>query len=141
MKYVYRADILCEGCGEAIREDISRAGQAPENPGDEYTYDSGDFPKGPYPTTEAVDRPEYCGICQSLLDSPLTENGEWYMIERMTAGGFDPEEWKRDEYFGFGHGNNAVENYLTGEELDHPSLLYQIQKALEKQTEPDKLLP
>ena len=141
MKYIYRADVYCGDCGEAIREDIVQAGFAPDDPEDEYTYGSDEFPKGPYPTTEAVDAPEYCGRCQSLLGSPLTEDGELYMIERMVAEGFDPEEWKRDEYFGFGHGNNAVENYLTGEELDHPSLLYQIQKALEKQTEHDKLLP
>ena len=40
LAYIYAADLWCNDCGEMIREQITREGHAPEDPNDEYTYDS-----------------------------------------------------------------------------------------------------
>ena len=49
--YIYNAGLYCGDCGEGIRNGIEALGKAPEKPDDPTTYDSGDFPKGPYPTS------------------------------------------------------------------------------------------
>lgn len=48
--FVYRAALLCRQCGEAERARIGQANPAlvPANPLEESSYDSDEFPKGPY---------------------------------------------------------------------------------------------
>ena len=80
--YIYRADLHCSKCGEKIREDLTAKGEAPEEPEDEYTYDSDDFPKGPYPDGGGeADCPQHCGTCGCFLGNPLTGDGEEYVRE------------------------------------------------------------
>lgn len=77
--YIYRAALYCEDCGAAIREDLTKAGDAPEDPDDEGSYDSDDFPKGPTEEGES-DSPSHCDGCACFLESTLTSEGEAYVI-------------------------------------------------------------
>lgn len=95
--YIYNADIYCEDCGEAIKADLIAKGNAPENPDDETTFDSDDFPKGPF-EDEASDFPQHCGAgadCLNatvlsdgtkigvFLENPLTTDGRNYVKEKI----------------------------------------------------------
>ena len=74
--YIYQADIYCEDCGEKIREELNKSGKAPSDPSDEYTYDSDEYPKGPYPDGGGeADCEQICGACNEPLDNPLTDYG------------------------------------------------------------------
>jgi hypothetical protein len=72
--YAYQAALYCEDCGDKIRAELTAAGKAPEDPDDESSYNSDDFPTGPYPTGEA-DCPQYCDGCHEFLENDLTAEG------------------------------------------------------------------
>lgn len=57
--YLYCGDILCGECGRARRLSLDAEGQRPADPDDESSYDSGDYPKGPFPAEQT----ERCGEC------------------------------------------------------------------------------
>lgn len=99
--YIYQADIYCETCGEAIRSRLTAEGFAPEDPDDETTYDSGEYPKGPYPDAGGEsDTPSHCGSgpdCLAptmvggspvgqFLEGPLTSTGVAYVAELIHDG-------------------------------------------------------
>ncbi|PWU23555.1 MAG: hypothetical protein C5B48_08410 [Candidatus Rokuibacteriota bacterium] len=82
--YVYQADTYCDSCGERIREQLSRAVReldgfdrkyviaaglagVPTDPDDESSYDSDDYPKGPYPE-EPTDGPDHCASVSECLE-------------------------------------------------------------------------
>lgn len=92
--YIYCADIYCEACGEKFRQDLTSQGLAPADPDDEYTYDSDQFPKGPYPDGGGEsDSPQHCGNhdachdptiidgkrCGKFLENDLTSAGVLYL--------------------------------------------------------------
>jgi hypothetical protein len=71
--YMYQAALWCEPCGLAIMARLNEAGKMPEAPADERTYDSDDYPKGPYPDGGGEsDSPEHCDGCGVFLRNPLT---------------------------------------------------------------------
>lgn len=79
--YVYQAALYCEDCGLAIRKRICEAGRQPANR-DESTYDSDDYPKGPYPDGGGEsDTPEHCNGCGVFLGNPLTQEGYRYFFD------------------------------------------------------------
>lgn len=80
--YVYQAALYCEDCGDEIRRDLDREGSAPEDPDDECSYDSDDYPKGPYESSEA-DCPHHCDACGVFLENPLTTEGIAYTRDRI----------------------------------------------------------
>ena len=100
--YIYQADVWCDADGEAIREDLAKAGDAPEDPDDETSYDSDNFPKGPY-SPEESDSPDHCAARDDclgdlitlpsgwkvgeLLSDDLTEDGYQYVAESTWEGG------------------------------------------------------
>ena len=87
--YVYQAALLCEGCGEAERESLDAGGDGPEDPDDESTYDSDDYPKGPTEEGES-DTPSHCDHCHVFLESDLTSEGVEYVrdaVQRARAAG------------------------------------------------------
>ena len=47
--YVYQAALLCESCAKIILHDLDQTGARPSNPEDESSFDSDNYPKGPYP--------------------------------------------------------------------------------------------
>lgn len=95
--YIYQAALLCEDCGIKAREELTAAGKAPEDPGDENTYDSDDFPKGPVDDGGGeADCPQHCDECKVFLENPLTSDGVKYVRERVLTEDGDPavlKEW------------------------------------------------
>jgi len=107
--YIYAADIYCEQCGEAIRERITAEGYAPADPDDEASYDSDEFPKGPYPDGGGeADCPQHCGSgpdcinaiefddgCKvgAWLENELTADGVEYVRQAIREGGEVAELW------------------------------------------------
>lgn len=99
--YIYQADLLCEDCGDKCREYLKAAQQAPEDPDDEWSYDSDDYPKGPVEEGES-DTPSYCSHCGEFLESTLTSEGRDYVRTRVRGyyltknGGHGPcsPEWR-----------------------------------------------
>ncbi|REJ65663.1 MAG: hypothetical protein DWQ31_17130 [Planctomycetota bacterium] len=107
--YIYAADLFCSDCGEAIRQQLTRAGMAPEAPDDQRSYDSGEFPKRPYPDGGGEsDLPQHCGAgadCMNAIEFPdgcrvgawleneLTADGVEYVREAIREGGEVAELW------------------------------------------------
>lgn len=93
--YMFKAALYCEPCGLAIRTRLLADGTAPANPHDETSYDSDDYPKGPFEDSIS-DIPDYCESCGEFLENDLTEAGRHYV--RM----------KIRENFSLGHGRVEV---------------------------------
>ena len=75
--YIYSADLWCKKCGNGIREWLTRRGLAVAKPNDEYSYDSDDFPKGPYPDGGGLaDYPRHCAAGRDCIDAITLPNGE-----------------------------------------------------------------
>jgi hypothetical protein len=100
--YVYRAALWCEECGEEVRRRIDAVrhlnGLPPIDTLDERTYDSDDYPNGPYDDGGGeADSPWHCDKCQVFLRNPLTSRGEEYLTEMLVAGQDDlsgvAQEW------------------------------------------------
>ena len=82
--YIYRAALYCADCGEEIRAGLVALGKAPEDPDNERTYDSGDYPKGPFGDGGGeADTPSHCDGCGVFLENPLTSYGEAYVCEAV----------------------------------------------------------
>jgi hypothetical protein len=97
--YVYQAALYCEPCGEAIRERLTKEGSAPEDPSDEGSFDSGDFPKGPFADSGGeADSPQHCDACGEFLENPLTQEGLDYVAEAAERGSAVAKEWA--EFYG-----------------------------------------
>jgi len=93
--YVFQAALYCEECGEDLVRKLDMEGKTPETPCDENSYDSDDYPKGPY-TEEQVgesDSPSHCDACNKFLESPLTKDGLVYVLETVLE---DLENGRRD---------------------------------------------
>lgn len=103
--YIYQADIFCADCGRSIRKRIKQEGKAPADPRDENTYDSDEYPKGPYQDGGGeADCPQHCGAgadCLNAmelggfkvgawLENPLTADGVAYVRQ---AEGLAAEFW------------------------------------------------
>jgi hypothetical protein len=72
MSYIYRADVWCGGCGEAIRARLTAEGKAPADPDNEWSYDSDDFPKRASDDGES-DCPQHCADgegCANAIELP-----------------------------------------------------------------------
>ena len=137
--YVYRADLYCEACTAKIKAKGGTTGEGrlcydpkhetpcrydwcpacldecPEP--DESTYDSDDWPKGPYPEGGGeADTPNHCASCQLFLENPLTDDGYRYVLNEL-AGWLDGQRRAGDgssmseaerEWFNFYLGGNLV---------------------------------
>lgn len=80
--YVYRAALWCERCVQSICGGLAFPTYA--NPNDETTWDSDDYPKGPYPNGgEEADTPQHCDGCGKFLKNPLTDDGRAYVREAL----------------------------------------------------------
>lgn len=80
--YMYQAALLCVSCGQAAE----RASMLPDyaDLDDENTWNSDDFPKGPYPDGGGeADSPQHCGRCGAFLENPLTAEGIAYVADAI----------------------------------------------------------
>ena len=106
--YIYQAALYCEDCGRAIRRRLKAEGFAPENPADECSYDSDEFPKGPFSDGGGeADSPQHCDsgedclnaivlserLIGAWLENELTSQGAAYVREAVEAGGEVAELW------------------------------------------------
>jgi hypothetical protein len=105
--YTYAADLHCETCANDIMFDLDRAGKKPADTDDEFSYDSGDYPKGPtaYGGGEA-DSPQHCGTCGEFLENDLTSDGVAYIrdavVEAIRSGRVSDALRVWVEYYGIG---------------------------------------
>lgn len=82
--YMYRAALHCEDCGNNIKRRLEACGRAPADPDDECSFDSDDFPKGPYPGGGGeADSPQYCDTCGRFLENSLTSEGMDYVMDSI----------------------------------------------------------
>ena len=109
--YIYQAALYCEDCGESIRKELEASGKAPADPDDETSYDSSDFPAGPYPDGGGeADSPQHCDSGSECLDAvtlpcgdkigawlenPLTEDGVKYVVSAIREDLVSNDEHKR----------------------------------------------
>lgn len=89
--YVYQAAMLCECCGRAARKRLDAEGKRPADVDAEYTYDSDEYPKGPYPDGGGeADSPQHCDACGLFLENDITGEGEAHIygciIEALSTG-------------------------------------------------------
>ena len=93
--YIYAADTWCEDCANAIKEQLDKEGKTPEDPNNEHTFDSDEYPKGPFDSSnETTDSPDHCAAgaeCLNAivdgdqkygcwLEQPLTNEGVEYTL-------------------------------------------------------------
>lgn len=107
MAYIYCADLYCDSCGKDIMARLDKEGKTPENPDDERSFDSDDYPKYVGDPGES-DSPSHCGshadcleaeVLPSgdkigcLLSTELTQDGVEYVREAIKDGGEVAEFW------------------------------------------------
>lgn len=81
--YIYRAALYCDACGARIRSSLDLKGSRPETPENECSFDSDDYPKGPYPNGGGeADTPQHCDSCGLFLENPLTKEGGEYIVSQ-----------------------------------------------------------
>jgi hypothetical protein len=109
MAYIYRADVWCDECGEAIRARLTAEGKAPADPDDEWSYDSDDFPKRAGDDDES-DCPQHCAAnedCINAIELPsggkvgllfgeLTLDGVAYVQEAIEEAAADSCAWCKE---------------------------------------------
>lgn len=126
--YIYAADIYCADCGEDIRRRLKAEGEQPENAEDETTFDSDEFPKGPYPDGGGeADCPQHCGNhanclnptiigeqkCGHFLENPLTTDGVKYVLESQIESHNEVTQFWMDHY------EEEIKSYLQSNP-NHP---------------------
>jgi len=94
MAYIYQATLWCDDCGQAICQRLDEAGEGPEDKSDETSFDSDDYPKGPFSDDDdESDSPSHCDSgaeCPNAVElddgskvgaivSGLTEDGIAYV--------------------------------------------------------------
>jgi hypothetical protein len=96
--YVYKADLYCKDCIKRIKVGLLTPVLDISN---ESTYDSDDYPKGPYPDGGGEsDSPAHCAECHIHLENPLTSDGEDYVREQVfLKKNKVTKEWK--EYYSY----------------------------------------
>lgn len=78
--YAYQAALYCEPCANAIKARVPFPEYAKAESED--TWDSDDFPKGPY-FDQASDTPDHCDACGEFLENPLTADGAEYVRQAL----------------------------------------------------------
>jgi hypothetical protein len=78
--YVFQAALICDTCGTLYKQGTDRPAHVDES--DESSYDSDEWPKGPYSDGGGeADSPCHCDHCGVFLDNPLTPDGSDYVKE------------------------------------------------------------
>lgn len=76
--YMFQAALYCEACGADICKRVTKPFDF--DPNNESTWDSDDYPKGPYPNGGGeADYPQHCDACGTFLENPLTDDGDTYV--------------------------------------------------------------
>ena len=126
MAYVYQADVWCDKCGEHIKTELEREGEAPDDTEDESSFDSDEYPKYYDAENEESDGPQNCadGRCGgfnnghgygTFLENQLTSEGYKYLKGMLDGHGATLPEFAREwaEYYQFEYHSNE---YATAHE-------------------------
>ena len=91
--FMYQAALYCEACGLDIRKKLIEEGKGPADPDDENSYDSDEFPKGPYPDGGGnADGPHHCDAHDDCLRAITLPNGDRigaWLGDELTEEGFN----------------------------------------------------
>lgn len=108
--FVYKAALYCYRCGFVLRHSVTVKAPhlVPDDSTDETSYDSDDYPKGPYPNGGGeADTPQHCALCHLFLRNPLTADGLAYVRQILDA----------DKILGV-NAANALEEWTAFYDLD-----------------------
>lgn len=88
--YIYRAALWCEDCIADVKKRLIAEGVLVTgalkgcDPDDEHTFDSDDFPKGPYGDGGGeADTYQHCDGCHVFLENALTSHGVTHVLEQI----------------------------------------------------------
>jgi len=82
--FIFQASLYCDSCGRKIRESLDAKGEQPADVRDERTYDSDEYPKGPYQDAGGEsDSFQHCESCETFLRNSLTTQGVSYAVEAL----------------------------------------------------------
>lgn len=72
--YIFQAALWCEACAHVIMQRLKDEDHAPADPSDEYSFDSDDYPKGPFADGGGeADYEQYCDGCNCALGNPIID--------------------------------------------------------------------
>lgn len=132
MAYIYQADLWCDSCGRAICERLDKEGKTPDNPADERSYDSDDYPKYVGDPGES-DCPDHCASLETcleaetlpsgtkigaLLGTDLTSEGVEYVKEAIQRGGEVAEFW-REQFAAYDLGDREEDDEYDDEDDEY----------------------
>lgn len=140
--YMYQTDLYCEDCGKRWRTALDKQCCGVANPDHESSYDSNEYPKGPYPNGGgAADAPQHCACgseCLNVLtiykdikvgawlENPLTLVGVeyvkqssgavaavWKEMYRDVLSEYDTDEIEDDEFDDEKYGEHTDDSRFT----------------------------
>jgi hypothetical protein len=90
MAAIYQADVWCDDCADAIRADLRSKGCAPEDPTDECSFDSDDYPKHAS-DDDAADSPQHCAAGEECFNAIELPSGRkiGQLLGGLTPDGVD----------------------------------------------------
>ena len=81
--YIFQAALLCPTCAREVMGSVPIPPQM--DPLNEHTWDSDDYPKGPYANGGGeADTPQHCDHCGVFLENDLTGDGEEYVMDALS---------------------------------------------------------
>jgi hypothetical protein len=92
--YMFQGSLYCEDCGRDIQDKIREEGKAPEEEDDEESFDSDDFPKGPFGDgggeADSIHHCDSNGECLNAIKLPCgSKIGAWLGNDLTSEG----DEW------------------------------------------------
>jgi hypothetical protein len=76
--YMFRASLWCEDCARRYMAEHAKPAHVEES--NESSYDSDEWPKGPYANGGGeADSPQHCDACGTFLENVLTADGDSYV--------------------------------------------------------------
>ncbi|MBT9134403.1 MAG: hypothetical protein DDT38_01134 [Firmicutes bacterium] len=86
--YIYSASMLCSGCAEEVMANTAKP--VDYDADNESSWDSGDYPKGPYNANLCeADSPAHCNRCGVFFENPLTDEGRAWVRDLLEQRGHD----------------------------------------------------
>lgn len=100
---IFQADSYCTECGNQIRDELDKEGKKPEDPWDEHSFDSDEYPKRADWSMEESDSPQHCAShekCLNAIELPCgSKIGGWLGGSLTGEGVRNVEKMIRDDIF------------------------------------------
>lgn len=118
--YLYRGALYCEHCADRIKGNLRQRSPecVPITSDDESSYDSNDWPKGPFPNGGGeADTPQHCDHCGEFLQNVLTNDGDSWLRNEAAEFDLPDSSWaeiaERAELAGKAHLAEWIRFYLA----------------------------